>query len=338
MMKLRKILNWSFILIFTTLGGYLNRQILVWGEYGVEASYWQFQMHWGNQPLKAKMTLGKICNSLKKYNCSVELFNDIVQETPNHRASLGNLAVGLAQLSQWKQAEPHFAAYFSLGGQGFDAMYWYGRTLAELKGVEAGLDWYYFTLRENSDYLPAIERLVTDLTSMGKTLEAHSVLGSLSKGRPYSTKKWRKLAHSVEKVRKPASASLVSSQEIIHLPNLDGIVYIPVHLKSELYFMPIYRRFPYVTLNSSINLGDLVRKTGTFEELSVLTGKLKAEKVIISHLHVGEWEFKDVEAIICEACPNRVGQSLLKNFDILEGYRFKTRFLSMKPKSLDLKL
>lgn len=193
---LARVGRWSAIVGLVFVLVVLAVQLVLWGPHAFEVTYLQGRMLLGQETRENRLERGAICNSLKKHDCAVKIFTQLVEQNPMDRTALANLAINYVQTEKSEKAQPHFEAYFSLGGSGFDVMYWYAKSLRDLGELDRGRDWLYYSLVQNSEYESSAKELFHELVDDGRPYEATSLIGSLTSGKPEGSGHWNNLFSS----------------------------------------------------------------------------------------------------------------------------------------------
>ncbi|MCB0361425.1 MAG: hypothetical protein KDD35_01800, partial [Bdellovibrionales bacterium] len=173
LVRMSRLLFFGVLLFFTLAFGV---QLSRWQRFSVDVSWFYLKRMVGQDGIEDWMNMGAICNSLKKFECSVSAFSAVLQKQARQRPALANLAMALGHLGQWREAQPYFEAYFSLGGEAYDTMFWYARALTALGEKERGIEWYFKSLKQNPQFMEAAKELVDGLVVEQRSEEALSLI------------------------------------------------------------------------------------------------------------------------------------------------------------------
>lgn len=330
------IIKWSLLSSLILLLVFLAYQFLVWKEYSFEASYLQVRDYLVDGDIEAQMQMGTICNSLEKYECSVEYFSEVVQRQPQHRSALANLGIALTQLQQYKEARPHFEAYFSLGGEAYDVIFWYGRVLSVVENAEKGLEWYYFSLLSNPDYRQPVDQIVAELSHQQRQYEAISLIGGYLRGIISSNGELEREVYRLDDAAKKNTAVHPGEIQVDVPAIIDQLYYFPVSFAPEgrITFFTLNPNFEYVTINQDIlDEHSLVIPAEAKEiEIQGLSVLKQGKAFRVPYLRLGPWDFVDEQVVFCEMCSPMVGRQVLNRFKISSIRKHRTEFLTLQRK------
>lgn len=330
--------GFGMLVVFVVLIAFLVQMIL-WRQFSLEASFLLAKKGLQGPKIPVLMQLGAICNSLEDFKCSTRYFRQVVEQNPSDQQALANLAMGLSRLGQWKRARSHYQAYFSLGGNGFDALLWYGKTLAELEDPSQGLDWYYFALAVNPQYDDGAKLLVDELVKMKRYHEALSVIGAMTGGEPVRDIYWSDQENAIVDRLDTNGPHFIP--ESLRFPSWVGQApYAPVRVspKGRVLYFVINPSFRWVVINQDVVDESRIYIPPETEEVELPTvgGGVKAKKITLGHFQVGPWVFENQEVLFCEGCPAQIGNSLLTELDLHKWQKNRIDFVELRRPTRDL--
>jgi tetratricopeptide (TPR) repeat protein len=308
-------------------------QLLIWRQYSLEASYIQIKNLLGKQNIENLIELGSICNSLKDYDSSEKYFNKVMQINPNNKLALANLGILLSKKGEWQKSLPALRSYFSLGGQSFDATYWYGKSLINLKQYREGWGWIFQSLRENPTFFDGALELVEEFSKRrdwGLTL---SLIGAITGGHPEAFDYWYDFV---------GQEKFLSFPELEKDPNLlilslDNVnYYLPVVLRSpsRIKYFSLFEDVEFNLMNSDIinELRLIIPERSEEITIKYNDRPLKVREIKISDVTSLGKKFSQVSFYFCESCPNILGKPFLKNFNLEYWTENKIQFLNLQMK------
>lgn len=313
-------------------------QLVLWQKFSIEASWLILKRAIGQATLEDWLSMGAICNSLEKFDCSVDAFSEVVQRQPRQRTALANLAIAHCHLGSWNESRKYFEAYFSLGGEAYDTMFWYARSLIRLGEKERGIEWYYKTLTKKPDYLEALTELVDQLVSMGRAEEALSLVGHHEDGHPEKDVFWGQKVMSINSfLQSQENRNDRSSIAEFLAPSLNGDqYYLPLWMaeKGLVKFMLVDESQPDLILPRSTIDAQLIREVLTKRKLRDFS---EVDRLEIPRLKIGPWWMSNVTVSLCDECELRVGRQMLDYLKMKEWVKFGVEFLSFSNDESDSK-
>ena len=307
---------------------FIGVQLFLWQQFSVEVSWLMLKRVTAQATIDDWLDMGAICNSLEKFNCSVDSFSRVVDHQPSNPQALANLAVAYCRLNKWQQAQKYFEAYFSVGGDAFDIMFWYARSLTHLGEKRRGADWYYKVLTKKADFMEASTELVDQLMAMDHYEEALSFIAHITDGHPEKDMFWgKKVAnlnaymHGIEKKRDPRT------KESLKIPSLNGSgFYLPMWMeeRGQVDFILVDETQADVVFPRELVDVRLIKRVRKKKNWKIDDSVSEA---IVPRLRVGPWWLTDVKVFLCEGCPIRGGKSLLNRLHMKELTRFGSDFL-----------
>jgi tetratricopeptide (TPR) repeat protein len=305
-------------------------QIINFHEYAYEATWIGFKRLIHIESSLDDKKLGAICNSVRRIECSAEIFKELLSEDPGDVVLLSNYAVSLTQLKKFNEAEPYYKAYFSGGGSAYDVMYWYAKALTETNRKVEALPWYYNSISLDFRNLEFVDGLVQALTQLNRKYEAQSLLLSLQTQADdviFQEKVKQELSVLfLERTEPPRNLASTDTQnklaevQKIFFPAMDGRhFFIPVQSEDK----AGYIKYGEEDRETQISGSDLKQYNLKFQ-------KLAANRVLIHHLKIGPFQATQFEAIICENCESRLGGKLLAQFSARIDSRGKVPFLILQ--------
>ena len=326
----RPVLRWSIISFLSLFFITLLMQFILWKQYSLEATYVQLKNVFVHQSLPNYLELGAICNSLEDLYCAQKYFEKVVSIQPNNKLGLANLAIVLAKQKRWKEAEPNFKAYFSLGGSSYDMLYWYGLTISSLKGPSEGMQWIIHSIKANPKYIPAGKEVVNYYLEQKQKSLALSLIGAMTRGHPENFNLWNNFLNKNEFIEIDKS----SVGENWTLISLDGnSYYIPLVLRehTRLKFFTVFDDVEYNLINT-FTLNELlipIEKDSEMKTITLNERNLKAHKVSFPNVLVAGVPVGEVVFYACENCPNLIGKSLLKEYKVQYWSENQINFLNI---------
>lgn len=314
----------SFLVLFFAI---MTIQLFIWKDYGFEATYFRIKQLAGVSTLQDRIAVGAICNTLQRFECSVKEFTQVVEEDPNNKKALANLAIAYSMQGLWKSARPHYEAYFSLGGDSYDALYWYGKTVEALNGSEKSIPWFYYALAINNKSVNGVRSLYSSLLEMGSVVEALSLIGSFTRGRPYTSVDWQ------EKLLK--TEFKIVDGETVRLPSLDGrFHFLPLKLseKGRPHFFRISEKSQVTIIDEDLIFEDLIPrpKVIEYESLRTREGLIDGYYVVVPKVFIGDYLLQNINAFVCSGCHSSLSTRDMKGFSVSGEIKYQIPFLKLK--------
>lgn len=323
-------LRWSLVSGLCLALAMVFLQSLRWKEYALEATVLLAQKTTNRGKLETLLELGAICNSLNDFVCSEHYFRKVVTKKPNHKTALANLAIALCHQKKWKEARSHLEGYFSLGGDAYDVLLWYGEAISALEGADKALDWYYFSLAMNPLYVRAADRLVEHLVKLNRFQEALSIIGAMTQGQPHLDRFWRKKMDQI--LRTLTYQGIQHRPQRIRLPALaGGLHYIPVFLRSggRMQMIPVNLDSEETFINLDTFKENYFREPASASFLA--RAKLsKPQGANLNYLQLGPWTLGGQEVLICRDCPNSIGRNTLRALSYHTSKSSRTQFIQLE--------
>jgi tetratricopeptide (TPR) repeat protein len=327
-----KLFRWSFLSSLILFMLLMTYQFTVWRQHSFEATYLLMRKAMGTLPEEeAYRQLGSLCNGLENYPCSLSYFQRIVDRNPRDKSALANLAISLGHMGRWREAKSHLNAYFSLGGGAYDAVYWYGKSVAKVESPEKGLEWLYYSLQLNqTENSEAVRELCSELREMGRFYEALSLIGGYLSGVYHKNRFWHQMVDGLLREAKKQSGP----HGVVDLPGISHqLYYMPVTLREDgrVQYFVVNPNAERVSLSfDQLDENSILVPADAKEiELKSLNGVKTAKKFSIDLFRMGPWSFKNVEVVVCATCAPTIGKSLLKKFDVTTVRKHRTEFLSL---------
>lgn len=312
---------------------FLGVQMVLWQRFSIDMSWLMVKRITGQASIDDWLDIGGICNSLGKFSCSVEAFQEVLQRQPRQRSALANLAIAYCHLEQWKESQPYFEAYFSLGGDAYDTMFWYARALVHLGEKERGTEWYFKSLTKNGQFIEAAKELVDQLVETQKIEEALSLIGHLGEGHPEQDVFWGQKVMSINSFMQ-TSEEFKKRERVttLKVPSLTGDhYYLPAWFAESgpVHFLLVDDSQSEVVLDRSIVDPELLREEVKKRQLK---DSQKLERLEIPRWRLGPWWMGNVTVDLCESCQSRVGSRMLNHLGMKEWSRFGVSFILFSPK------
>lgn len=291
-----------------------------WGKYALDAAYIKLKLSLGQSTESDEAQLGRICNTFRDDECSVEAYSRLVRRNPNNTIALANLAMAETNTRRFKSAVQHYQAFFNLGGAGRDVMYGYAKTLSALDQTEEAIRWYYNTIRAYPNTLDPIQDLTAIFGRLGRHTEALALLSTLSEEFPAHKGRWQGEMIVLSEAL-TASAGKAEPSRTIRIGALrSGMHYVPVKVGLD----PQYRPFLVDTGATNLVLSKTAAQTAKIrlgtsgQETSIRTADrmTKGTLVTLPEVWVGPWRITNVEAIICDNCSSLLGKSVISRFEM----------------------
>ena len=228
---MKKIIKWVQLSFLVFFFAFLSIQFYLWKELSIDATYYLLKATFYDTNESSLLKLGGYCNTLKDYECAEKYFKKAVYLNPLNKTAVANLAMSYSRLKKWAKSESHYQAYFSMGGTGFDVMYWYAKTLQNLSSLQDYKGWYYLSLSKNPSFFKAPQSLIEQLLKEDKVLEAMSVIGGVNKYQPNKKKYWFKL---LNQSRFNKTLQVSNKENSFMLASIkDAGIYVPVWLEDS---------------------------------------------------------------------------------------------------------
>lgn len=135
-------------IFFASVFVFSSFQTFLFGQYAFEMSALKVKEALGFASILDQKKMGAICNSVERYPCSIRHFEKVLETRPFDREALGNLAVASAMSEDLNRAQSYFAAYFGSGGDSYDVVYWYAKTLRDMGRTDEAVRWVRDALTE----------------------------------------------------------------------------------------------------------------------------------------------------------------------------------------------
>lgn len=161
-------------LIAVSLGGVALFSVLAWqGSGRVLRSVYRIDPSWSIRQLQE---LGATCNTQGRDECSRAVYARVLELQPFNRSALANLAIAETRLGDYDTAVKRFELYFARGGEGVDAMAYYGDGLRATGQSREALRWYSSALKAEPRLLDVVYKMISLLEDLGRPEEALALL------------------------------------------------------------------------------------------------------------------------------------------------------------------
>ncbi len=322
--------RWSFITFLALFFITLLMQLILWKQYSLEATYVQLKSYFVEDSLANYLELGAICNSLGDNYCAEKYFTQVINIDPNNKLGLANLGLVLAKQKKWKQAEPNLKAYFSLGGSSFDVFYWYGLTVWALDSVDRGLNLVLRSLKINPIHLDAGKKAVSHLLAKQQRSLALSLIGAITRGNPESSSYWNDFLNRKEYIE-PATEHTTPTWPLISLNNIN--FYLPLVFKknTRLKFFSVFEDAKDNLINLS-TLNELLVPVSLESKSKLIIyndRSLTVYPVVLKNVLIAGVLKDEIKFYTCETCPNIIGKSFLKPYNLEYWSENKINYLKI---------
>ena len=119
----------------------------------------------------------QICMELKKYDCIEKAYENLYKETEDAHflAELGKLQF---RREKYVESRETYGLYFSKGGEGYEASYYYAHSLAKTNHIDSAIQYFESILRSkpNVVMVTVVESYLDVLTEHGRLKKAQEVL------------------------------------------------------------------------------------------------------------------------------------------------------------------
>ena len=330
--------KWSIMGLAVLFFVMMTIQFMTWRDFSYDVAHLTVKRVLGTETLDDWIELGTICNSLQKSECALHAFQEVLKHEPNHMTALANLGINFAKLKRYSEAKSYFRVYFSLGGQGYDVMLWFARTVFDQEQPEEGLRWYYEAVKSNLKYDLATEELIEKLRLLKRYEEALGVIGAVTRGR-IDTEKWSNLVFLVVKEMR---AEPISQEVSFHIPSLDGEhFFVPVWLtqNSRMNFFTVNTNVKGMTLGEDFLSENLISIPKELKSVKIKTteGEQQGYAFDFKQVQVGRVKIPNLEVKVCEACTAQLGDVLRRHFRLQYWNSHRTEFLTLTQSSSLLK-
>ncbi len=300
-----------FSVLFVGLMTFFFVQFLFWGHFAFQVTSYQIRGAFWGLSVDDRLDWGAICNSLKKYSCSEQQFQKVLEQQPRHQTATANLAIALTHQGRESEAIFHYEDYFNRGGRGLDVMHWYARSLVQIQDHELALMWYYRLISSDPEQAlsSAASELVDLLVELQRPEEAISLVGAMTQGSPEDYSFWAKKLRGLFAYTR-AGGRAPASQDTLFLPTLDARShYLPLLLegKEELDFFVLDRQG--ILARQSISL--------TLPQELAPDPNTEVGEILLLQARLGPWVLDDLRVEICEGCVARINPEALEKIPIV---------------------
>ncbi len=287
-------------------------QFYSWRAYTLEVTWLQLKDVLKLSNIEDQMEFGAICNSLGRFECSVEKFDKVLSQNAMHRGAKGNIALALTELARHEEAIIHFRSYFDGGGQAVDVMRGYAQALASIGQWDRGIQWLYSALGREPANVVIANDLVDYLALVNREEEALSLIGGLihrqgGQHDPFWSSKLEVISHSERKID-PEENLAKSKIRILGLSPKVFLVPLRLGANSRVHFFK----------------ADISEAKSQLPEDFCLDGACASEKDLSrglasadsksKQISLGSWVSLDAELEACRSCEAVLGQDILKRF------------------------
>jgi len=115
--------------------------------------------------------MGAECNSKGDTDCSIAVFQRVLEMDPKDMTALANLGMAQARADHNEDAVATLKKYFDRGGQAIDAMAYYAQALNNQGRQTEALSWYAQTLAQSPNLIDVVESMVKILAAQSRYQE-----------------------------------------------------------------------------------------------------------------------------------------------------------------------
>ena len=312
---------------------FFTQQYASWGKFAFESFLLRVKTTFRVASLDDLAQLGRICNALKKHDCSIDAYGTIVAQRPTDTTALANLAMAQTKAQRYAEALPNYESFFKLGGSALDVLYWNGRTLKELGRTKEAISAYYRTIQADPTLLDVTEEIVELLAQSNRHDEALGVIGSFIHRLPSYRSYWSATIVTINAALEQKVGTSRAVQ-MLKIPAIGEHHFLPIKFSTEnpYGFALVDTGATYLTMGATV-VRDTRLKTQTGAERIAVrtpTGIIEALRITVSELYIGPIHLRNVEAAVCEECPFLAGQSVLSRFTMQTLREDDTNFLILR--------
>lgn len=323
----------GIFLVTSILAVGLLLQAFVWKGYFLDVSWLRFKNYVGLSREADYIRWGGICNTLEDFDCARSMFQKVLDKNPSHRRALVNVGLAEARQGRYVEARPYFEAYFSQGGNAYDAIYWYAKTMTQLEGATRALHWFYLSYAVNPTFEASLVDVIRILQNNKLYFQALSVLGALNYIENGSDR-WKPLFQEVR--IKQVNSSELAEDKSFNAPSLDGQHFlIPLRFKEggDIEFAQWIPKNKDVILPESIVKS--LQLTAVGDEKASAPDSSASQKFstyTAPYLQVGPWILRNIKVKSCAKCALEIGDDAIASIETNYWDRFKTKFITLKQK------
>ncbi|MCB0422534.1 MAG: hypothetical protein KDD61_16150 [Bdellovibrionales bacterium] len=330
-------IRWGGLLTLVGVFLFFCMQLFVWGQYSFDATLLIVKQYSGVAQEEDYLELGSICNAIDNHECAIRYFGKVLDMNPRHKTALANLGINYALDEKWDLAKSHFEGYFSMGGNGYDVLLWYGRVLDQIEGDGASIEWSYLALASKPTYQEAAIDLIEKLSRVGKKIEALSIIGGMAEGHPQQGSVWSDLFQNMSQEIIDKGWPSSHEKESFLLAKVKGRhFYIPVALKEHhsLKLFAIDRAVKHLWMDEDFVFANQIQIPVDAPTHSLEWGgqQFVGREVKLEQLYIGPWTFKGLKVMACGQCPFIFGEEPLQLIDYKLWSRHQTEFLTVHHK------
>lgn len=330
-------IRWGGLITLISVFVFFCAQFFTWGQYSFDATYLMAKQYSGMAEEKDYLELGAMCNAIKNRECALKYFKKVVDYNPRHKKALANLGINYALNGQWRQAKTNIEGYFSLGGNGYDVLLWYGRIMEALEGGGASIEWSYLALASKPTYKDAAYELIHRLKDQGKFMESLSVIGGMAEGHPSQGEEWLESFLNVQDQVRKDDWSMSKEQDSFQLAKVKGRhFYLPVSLKKgrPMKLFAIDRSVEQMWIDEDFVFANQISIPVDAPTHSLEWGgkRYVGREILLEEAYVGPWQYKSIKAVACGKCPFLFGAQPLSRLSYKLWSRHQTEFLTIRKK------
>jgi len=305
---------------------------IYWSKFSLDVTLLKAQQLAGLRSQISYYTeMGAICNELKKYDCAISYFEEVLLVNPKDTKAMGNIATIYSKNKEYNKAITYFNLYQKNSGKAYDVIFWHGKTLLS-QGDKEGLRNVIYSAGLNQKNKEHIEKVVAVLTDYGRQDLALSLIGSIVQGDVKKIKEWDQIMSEPQLLN---YKSMSNGWEALSFNT--RTFYSPVKLRKqgrikifELEFWDNHNLLTYDTLDE--NLIPYTKDEG-MQPIKLKSGrKIMATPVVLESFYIAGLMFKNLKFFACEDCNHQISKKFLTQFETEKTKTQRVNYIKFKLK------
>ena len=318
--------------------------LLVVGAIGAVAHFGMDRLlePFGRQPTSAELTARIAdCQRERDWACAAGAWTSWLKLHPRDANAMANLGIALNREDKHAEAAVQFKRAIDGGEGAYDLFAFYADSLEHLGRDDEAIDWSYKALSIVPRLVDVRGNLARMLVSRHRPYEALSLLESfdaatVDAGRPAYFQGERIAIESVLADRSTPAAADAKAPSL-RLPSFERHFFAPVALggAAPAPFL-VDTGATEMAISQRLLADSGARWRTTQAQVTMLTAdgrKVSAQAITIAVIHVGPFELRDVQAVVCADCQPLLGQSALARFDLQSTRTQGVEFLTLTPRT-----
>lgn len=329
---IKKAFSWLIIFIVISFSCLFLYEYNRWSPFFTEATIIRIKAAFHYESPDELRKLSAICNTLNLYDYSVKYLKKLLEFDANNINTLANIAINLTKANFHQEAINYYNKMDNLNFvPAADLCFFRAKSLQALNQLEEAFFWHYKSFESADMYIDNLTALLDLHIRLEKPFEALSLIHGYLLKYPNMTAYLSPYESKFSEMTKAATTESMS----FRVPETSMHYFVPITFKNkknvEHYIVDTGATF--MTVSKSIKKEELGVYVDTGQILQLHTASndiVKSKLIIINQIKVGPITLKNVKAVLCPACPNLLGQSVLSQFNTQTKKISGTNFLIME--------